>query len=150
MIDRAVFYDRRDNYCKPCEFWRGRCRRGHSLTSPQGCPIKKFPPIQNAGYAVDQPPEPVQANPTGCCGRTDSDLQPMTWKEAAEHLAASMAAWAKTGFKITSDDVYDERAATCQDNCPHYRWFQCRLCRCLIFTKARIPTEECPVKRWKR
>lgn len=74
----------------------------------------------------------------------------MTWKEAAEHLTASLATWARTGFKLAPDDVYDERVATCQDNCPHYRWFQCRLCRCLVFTKAKVPTEECPVKRWKR
>jgi hypothetical protein len=152
MLPRNIFYDRRDNYCTKCEFWKGSCRKGHSLSSPQGCPIKKFPPIEGASYAPDLPAREVSnaVDSTNCCGRTDPDLTPMTWKEAADHLSASLVEWARTGFPITSDEVYAERVVTCQDDCRNYRWFQCRLCKCLIFTKARVPSEKCPAEKWKR
>jgi hypothetical protein len=149
MIPKRTFYDRRDNHCLKCEFWRGACLKGHVLSSPQGCPLKKFEPILGADYAPDLPatiPEPPAGD---CCGK-DADLSPMSWTQAAAHLSASLAEWVRTGVPLTDDVVYDERVDSCQDGCPSYRWFQCRLCKCLIFTKAKLPHETCPAGRWKR
>lgn len=151
MIDRATFYRRLEQNCKKCDFWKGACLKGHALSSPQGCPIKKFPPVQGADYAPDRNvrPAPEVPMPGNCCG-SDADLKPMNWSQAASHLTASLATWARDGFKTTPDDVYNERVGTCQDNCPSYKWFQCRMCKCLVFTKAKIPSERCPAERWKR
>lgn len=151
MIPRSIFYDRRDNYCLKCEFWKGRCLKKHALTSPQGCPIKKFPPIQNAGYSPDIEVEPAKPPSGECCGKGgDPDLKPMSWADAAKHLAAAMAQWVRDGCPLTTDEIYQERVGTCQDGCPHFRWFQCRLCKCPIFTKAKVPTEKCDAGRWRR
>lgn len=152
MIPKNVFYDRRDNHCLKCEFWKGACLKGHALSSPQGCPLKKFEPINGAAYAPDRPaPEAPSIPPPGnCCGSKDDELKPMGWAEAITHLRQSLAQWEKEGRPLTPQDVYDERVSKCQDNCPHYRWFQCRLCKCLVFTKAKLPHEKCPADRWQR
>lgn len=152
VIDRIEFYSRRDGYCLKCSYWKGACLKGHALSSPQGCPIKKFAPINGAGYAPDKTVLPAVSvpQPGNCCSAADAELKPMSWSEAGSHLASSMAEWARTGFKTAPDDIYSERVATCQDNCPSYRWFQCRLCRCFVFSKAKVPHETCPAGRWKR
>lgn len=151
MIPKNIFNERRDQHCLKCEFWKGACLKGHRLSSTQGCPIKKFEPIQGADYAPDRParPAPEVVTPGDCCG-TDAELKPMSWIDATTHLAQSMFAWAKDHFETVPDEVYSERVGSCQDNCPHYRWFQCRLCKCLVFTKAKVPHEKCPADRWKR
>jgi hypothetical protein len=150
MIPKNVFYERRDNFCMKCDYWKGACLKGHQLSSPQGCPIKKFEPIQGADYAPDTPVRPASniPQPGNCCGQTETEIKPLTYGEATAKLLESLERWRKDGLPITPDTVYDARIASCQDNCPHYRWFQCRLCKCMIFLKARLPHESCPVGRW--
>lgn len=150
MIPKNVFYDRRDNHCLKCEFWKGACLKGHALSSPQGCPIKKFEPINGADYAPDRPaPEAPSIPPPGnCCGGKDEELKPMGWAEAIKHLRESLAQWEKDGRPLVPEANYHVRVNICQDNCPHYRWFQCRLCKCLVFAKAKLPHEICPADRW--
>ena len=126
--------------------------KGHKLTSPQGCPIRKFEPIQGADYAPDRPsPKAAEIPPPGnCCGAKEDELKPMTWAEAAQHLTESMKQWRKDGYPTTPDNVYNARVSQCQEGCPHYRFFQCRLCKCLVFTKAKVPNEQCPADRWEK
>lgn len=149
MLPRDVFYKRRDEHCAKCEFWSGVCLKGHALSSPQGCPLKKFEPVSGASYAVDVQVDPhvpaVQA--VDCCGK-DKELTPMSWSEAADHLRKSLGTWVADGCPIVTDTVYTERVSKCQDGCPHYKWFQCRQCKCVVLSKAKLPHETCPAGRW--
>lgn len=47
------------------------------------------------------------------------------------------------------DEVYAKRLATCM-TCEKYlqESQQCGVCTCLIFIKAKLTTEECPLKKW--
>jgi hypothetical protein len=150
VIPKNVFYARRDNHCTKCEFWKGACLKGHQLSSPQGCPIKKFDPINGADYAPDRPAleAPAVPPPGNCCGKGDDELKPMSWAQAITHLKDSMAQWERDGWPLLPDASYQARVNRCQDECPHYRWFQCRLCKCFVFTKAKLPHETCPAGRW--
>lgn len=149
MISRSEFLRRRDQFCIRCDFWKGVCLKGHSLSSAQGCPLRKFDPVDGADYAADAPVAPAEdaPKPGGCCGG-EADVEPMTWTQAVSHLAASMRDWVKAGVPLTPDDVYNTRVDTCKNECPHYRHFQCRLCKCLVMAKARVPGEKCPADRW--
>lgn len=53
MIPSSTFEERM-RICVACPFWAGACVKGHAPSSPMGCPIHKFPPIQAAGYAPDR------------------------------------------------------------------------------------------------
>ncbi len=57
--------EQRLKVCQNCPHWIGGCSRGHYLTSPTGCPLKKFAPLRNFDYAVDRP---KAVNLWGCCG----------------------------------------------------------------------------------
>lgn len=149
MIATSVFYDRRDNYCVKCDFWKGVCLKGHKLSSPQGCPVHKFEPVHGADYANDKPAKTaVQVpQPGNCCGNKDPDLVPLSWNDAATKLAASMRTWAASGFVTVDEKKYNQRFDTCLE-CEHYRWFQCRLCKCVVMVKAKLPEESCPAQKW--
>jgi hypothetical protein len=149
VIPKNVFYDRRDNHCAKCEFWKGACLKGHGLASPQGCPIKKFEPINGADYAPDRPaPEaPSSRRPATAAGNRP-ELKPMSWAQAITHLKDSLAQWERDGKAAHSRGRLPRPRGRCQDDCPHYRWFQCRLCKCLVFAKAKLPHETCPAGRW--
>jgi hypothetical protein len=62
-VDPKTISDRL-KICGQCSYWLGGCTRGHYVTSPQGCPLKKFPPLRNFGYAADRPVVKLE----GCCG----------------------------------------------------------------------------------
>lgn len=148
MISRSDFLRRRDEFCTRCEFWKGACLKGHALASAQGCPLRKFEPVDGADYAPDAPIAPAAEvpKPGGCCGG-DAGIKPMTWAEATTHLAESMRDWLAEGAPMTPDDVYNTRVDTCK-NCPQFRFYQCRLCKCFILAKAKVPGEQCPLNRW--
>jgi hypothetical protein len=152
MIPHEEFYRRRDEFCAPCEHWRGVCLRGHKLSSPQGCPLQKFPPILGADYAVDMQPrtESAPGAPGGCCGSGAADeLKPLSWGQAIQHLQDSLEQWNREGRKLTPEKDYLGRVDKCQTNqCGHYKWFQCRLCKCFVFAKAKLPHESCPAGLW--
>lgn len=148
-MTRETFYQRLE-VCKPCPFWRNVCLKGHSLRGAAGCPIRKFPPINAADYARDK--EVDLSSPQGnckSCGKTPPEIAPMTWPEALAHLAASMKEWRSKGFPLCEGQAYASRTETCK-KCPghHYAWFQCRLCKCLVYTKAKLATETCPAGYW--
>lgn len=63
----------------------------------------------------------------------------------------SMAEWKKAGFPTVDGQPYVERIRTCKD-CPkgQYQWFQCKHCKCVIYTKAKVATEDCPFGLWPK
>ena len=148
MIDQSVFYDRRDNHCIPCEFWKGVCLKGHNLGSPAGCPIKKFPPVEGADYLQDRPAASTGSGEprTGCCGGAPV-IPHMSITGVMAQFTQAMAKWQKAGFPIASDTERARRVAICR-SCPRYEWFHCQVCRCICLIKAGLDTEECPEKRW--
>ena len=88
-----------------------------------------------------------EPNKAGCCGESDGELRPLGAKEILEHMLASLQTWKAAGFPLASDDVYHRRLRVCR-RCPQYRWFQCRHCRCIVYSKAKLATEDCPLKLW--
>jgi hypothetical protein len=152
MIDRAVFYARLA-VCRQCVHWRGACLKGHALQYPPGCPEQKFAGVDGADFMADRPaPEPVVPGGTGCPGcasRAAEPLASLTWPEVWQHLQQSVAEWGAAGFPMASTDLYLDRINICKA-CPRdqYVLFQCRHCRCCVYTKAKLATERCPYGYW--
>jgi hypothetical protein len=148
MIPRDVFYDRLDNHCRHCEHWANVCLLGHQSSSPEGCPDKRFPPIQGAQYAVVHvaPPPPALGN---CCGNTKEELKPLTWPQVLAHFAESMVKWVAEGLPLASREAHALRYGECKSNrCGEFKGFYCRHCRCVAYTKAKLATETCPKGMW--
>jgi hypothetical protein len=152
MIGRSIFYERL-LVCKACEFWRGACLKGHVLQGTLGCPLKKFEGVAAAGYMDDLPvptPELPAVSATGCCGQVpEGDIKPMSWGEVWRHLVTAMEDWKKAGYPVVTGEVYTERTSTCKA-CVQYQWFQCKMCKCVIYTKAKLATEDCPIGLWPK
>jgi len=153
MIGRTHFYDRLA-VCKTCEFWQGACLKGHVLQGSLGCPVRKFEGVEGAGYMEDMPlptPELPQPGAPGCCGAVEGDLQPLSWVAVWKHLAESMRAWQKSGYALTPAEAYTRRIDICKA-CPkgEYRWYQCRHCKCIVYSKAKLATEVCPHGLWPK
>lgn len=150
MLDRSEFYARR-TACKACEFWQGACLKGHQLHGSFGCPIQKFE--GSAGYLPDvpipQPKLPPQGGCGECKGKTE-DLKPLTWNEVWKHLRHSLETWKEAGFPLTPLADYRERIRRCK-SCPQgqYKWYQCRHCKCIVYSKAALATEGCPLQVWR-
>jgi len=148
MIPRDVFYDRLGKHCQQCEHWANVCLKGHASSSPEGCPIYKFPPIQGAQYASvrEAPSPPAFAN---CCGNTIQELEPLTWPQVLAHFAESMTKWIASGMKVVKKDTHMSRYGTCKLNtCGEFRDFYCHHCKCIAYCKAKLATETCPKKLW--
>jgi hypothetical protein len=96
--------------------------------------------------------KPVPAAPTGCanCEKTN-DLRPLTWTQALEEFHAALRGWLAAGRPVVSDQQHNARLGVCK-KCPggHYRHHQCKLCKCVVFIKAKLPTETCPANYWPR
>lgn len=154
MIERTIFYARLA-VCKQCEFWRGACLKGHVLQGSLGCPVNKFEGVEGAGNLVDVPvptPELPAIGGSGCCGASaEKEIAPMTWGQVWRHLMESMASWQKAGFPVVTADEYVARIRVCR-NCPkgQYQWFQCKHCRCIVYSKAKLATEVCPFDLWPK
>lgn len=147
MIDHKVFYDRLDNYCKACEFFVGkRCRKGHAMASPNGCPTQKFPPLDGAAYDVETEVSPP-FRPTCASCVVDEKMPEMTWPEVVAHFASAMVRWAAAGMPLVSEEVHSQRNVTCRD-CPRRKGHWCSICHCLIYLKSKLATEQCPEYRW--
>lgn len=152
MIQRSVFYSRLE-ICKQCEMWRGACLKGHVLQGSLGCPLKKFEGVDAVGYMDDLPlptPELPAVAGFGCCGaKVEGDLVPLSWGEVFRHLLASVEKWRKEGFPTVDGAPYVERIRICRE-CPkkQYQWFQCKHCKCIVYSKAKLATEDCPYGLW--
>jgi hypothetical protein len=148
MIDSKIFYARKA-ICTNCANWKGVCMLGHSLQNTLGCPLKKFPGIQAVGYM------PIAANKTEntkikrCCGAKNSkEIEPLAWSDVFKHLFEAVKLWKEAGYPLVSDTEYTDRITACKA-CKNYRWFQCQICRCIVFSKAKLKTEACPEHNWR-
>jgi len=150
MVAHETFHKRLE-ICKPCAYWRGVCLKGHSLRGAAGCPIRKFEPVDAADYAHDKPVDLTKPAAAPCrgCGQAPAEIKPMTWPEALAHLGQSMKTWTAQGFPLCDGAAYAARIEKCK-NCPggHYAWFQCRLCKCIVYSKAKLGNESCPERHW--
>jgi hypothetical protein len=150
MIDYLVFYDRFNTHCKPCPHFQGsKCRKGHSLASPNGCPIQKFPPLDGASYDMDQEPDPMLEPTCAGCTAVNHNMPDMTWPQVIQHFTSSMIRWAAAGMPLVSDTEHAQRQQTCQA-CPRRKNHWCSICHCLIYLKSKVRTESCPEYRWLR
>ena len=71
--------------------------------------------------------------------------------EVVQHMLSAVAAWRKAGCALLSGPAYDERIAACKTCAKgQYVFFQCRHCRCVVYTKAKLPGEDCPYGLWPR
>lgn len=148
MIERSIFYNRLNNHCKLCEHWRGVCLKGHDLSSPLGCPIKKFTPVDDAGYAVENAPAPPAPRMVDCCGG-NAAMPPLTWTQVFASFTKSMVEWIKAGAPLVSSEVHGQRYDQCK-NCTRFRNFYCEHCKCIAYLKTKLATEQCPLPapRW--
>lgn len=147
MISADIFRQRRA-LCLACAQWAGACLKRHTLQSPLGCPLRLFPPVEGADYLPDLAPaaRPAPAPKESCCGQ-GAELKPLSYTQAATHLSHSLAAWQAAGFPFAPESVYTSRVALCKA-CEHYRFFQCKLCHCIVLSKAKLATETCPARKW--
>lgn len=145
MIDTAVYTWRLQSACHSCEWWSGRCRKGHLASSPEGCPVYKFPPVEAAGYAPDLPPvEALVSPPCGTCGSAPAtELADLSWHQVLSHFGAAMVKWIAAGVPLVDERSHGERFTQCKA-CPHYVGFWCSKCRCIAYAKTKLATEECP------
>lgn len=60
-------YVRRLEICQRCYAWLGQCLKGHLVTSPTGCPERRFDPVDGADY---DPDVPLRSVSTTCCGQS--------------------------------------------------------------------------------
>ena len=84
-----------------------------------------------------------------CCPETEGELKPLGAKDVLLHMLAAAKKWKEAGFPVVSDEEYHRRLRICR-SCPkdQYRWFQCRYCRCIVYSKAKLRTEACPFDLW--
>jgi len=147
----SVVFNARRAVCQVCEHWRGACLKGHLLQGPLGCPLHKFEGVDAVGYQENRPiPEPQLPDAAKCCGKApEGELRQLNWAQVWAHLLRAVADWKQAGFALVDETTYARRLAVCQ-GCPRgqYAWFQCRHCRCIVYTKAKLATESCPYGLW--
>jgi hypothetical protein len=149
VIEHTLFYNRLDNFCKRCPHWKNVCLKGHGLASPEGCPIRSFPPVDGAGYAEDRPATlPAPGAVRGCDG-CGSAMPPMSWGQVLASFAKSMAEWIKAGVPLVGGRVHGLRYDQCK-TCTQFRSFYCAHCKCVAYLKTKLATEQCPLPepRW--
>ena len=150
MIEHTVFYDRLENFCKLCPHWQNVCMKGHGLSSLEGCPVKKFPPVGSAGYAEDRPvatPAPGQVRGCESCG--SQGMPPMNWGQVLASFTKSMVDWIRAGVPLVGGRIHGLRYDQCK-TCTEFRSFYCAHCKCLAYLKTKLATEQCPLPepRW--
>lgn len=61
----------------------------------------------------------------------------------------TMWAWARSGFKLSSEQVYTQRLEICKA-CPQLIKpdMQCKMCGCMMKAKTRVEAASCPLKKW--
>lgn len=50
-------------------------------------------------------------------------------------------------LNIFSNKIYYKRISLC-NKCEHYKFFQCKICKCIMPLKARIVQTNCPINKW--
>jgi len=124
--------------------------KGHGLASPEGCPIKRFPPVDGAGYALDRQAEPgAPATVRGCENCGSQGMPPLNWGQVLASFTKSMVGWIKAGAPLVGGRVHGLRYDQC-NTCTEFRSFYCHHCKCLAYLKTKLATEQCPLPepRW--
>jgi len=114
-----------------------------------GCPVRKFPPINEAAYMEDTPVPPPARASGNChgCGEFDPADLPLTFGEVTKHFAKAVSTWIAEGLPLVDAKVHGARYAACR-GCIHFKNYQCKLCRCIVYIKAKLATAECPKQLW--
>lgn len=133
-----------------CAHWRSVCLKGHALSSPEGCPLRKFASVDGAGYAPERPDAQMPVPKVGCCGQS-SELTPLTWPQVIAHFGQAMLRWAKEGLPMVGQKVHGERYAQCVA-CDQFKGFYCAHCKCVAYLLTKVATSECPKTppRWRK
>lgn len=149
MIDRHIF-DARKAICERCSFWKNQCLKGHRMNSPVGCPVNKFAGVNGAGIMPDSPVKIASAAPCTHCDEKGV-IRSIGWTEALGQFQQAVDEWNAAGRPLVSQKQHAARISVCK-KCPgkHYQHFQCKLCKCVVFLKAKLPTETCPANYWPR
>lgn len=146
MLPQNVYNERMQSHCLKCEWWnKMRCRKGHLPTSPTGCPIRRFDPINGAGYDEDREPDPVVQD-VNCCNHS-TEMPDLSWAQVLALFAQAMVRWVRAGMPLTNDRTHADRLRKCEV-CPHRKNFWCQKCKCVCYLKCKVATEECPDRRW--
>jgi len=72
-----------------------------------------------------------------------------SWPQMALSATKAAARFVGSGFKTVSQENYQSRMNTCL-TCEHHTGVRCQVCGCITSGKAWLPTEECPLSKWKR
>lgn len=78
---------------------------------------------------------------------------PLTPFELAKSLGSALINWAKAGFRVVSDETFNQRHAICT-GCDYWMGdgasiglCKCGKCGCSGL-KLFLPTEKCPIRKW--
>lgn len=69
------------------------------------------------------------------------------WLKQAMSAARAAGKFLGSGLKTVGAEVHRQRLGLCAA-CPHHTGLRCRLCGCFTRTKAWLPHEDCPLKKW--
>jgi predicted Zn-ribbon and HTH transcriptional regulator len=73
--------------------------------------------------------------------------------EMGKSFAYSITNWAKSGFQVPEDEIYNTRLAICK-TCDQWDaeafmgTGRCNKCGCSTQAKLRMATEKCPIDKW--
>lgn len=75
------------------------------------------------------------------------DLPAPSLMEMTGSFMGAMARFARGGFQVVSQEVFQARLETCRQ-CPKLDHGSCQLCGCFVELKAKLPQESCPLSMW--
>ncbi len=127
------------------EIWRSRMIAQATSTTPR---VVTAPPVTQR-RALDAPRPLVRpAGGCGCGGGPGSPPAPSLFTQGMT-AAAAAGRWIASGLKLTSAEVQAERTAICDDCVELDRERgRCKICKCFISMKVRLPAEACPLSKW--
>jgi hypothetical protein len=106
--------------------------------------IKQTKEAENYRYNINQGETPVTP---------DIQKEYPTVTKMAQTFAESIVQWAKKGFKVVTEEEYNQRLDICKA-CPVWDGSalngggRCRECGCATQAKLKIATERCPLDKW--
>lgn len=109
-------------------------RRGETLpASVAGAKADQLPVAHGNGDATSRPPDVVSPS----------------WLTMAFSAARTAGKFLGSGLKTVPAYVHRQRVERCAA-CSHHTGLRCRLCGCFTQTKAWLPHEDCPLRKWPR
>ncbi len=114
----------------------------------QSPPVITMPSVTQR-RSLDAPrPSASPAGGCGCGGGTGSQPAPSLLTQGMT-AAAAAGRWIASGLRLSSDETQASRRAICE-GCPEFdrEHGRCKICRCFISMKVRLPAEACPLSKW--